>query len=295
MARVVTNAKCREMLRDLLPIAEERFLTIEDHGTLSLGDRTLEFILAPWVHWPETMFTWLREDGVLFSCDFLGSHYATSELFSTDGAEILASAKRYYAEIMMPFRPMIRKHLERLAPYPIKMICPSHGPVYRNPDFILDAYRDWVSDAVKSEVIVGFVSMHGSTRLMAERFIDELIKREIKVKPYNLVTADIGHIAMDLVDAATMVVATPVVLTGVHPLAITPIYLTNLLRPKLRHLGLISSYGWGGKVAEKVQELITAIKPEILTPVLVKGLPRAVDFAALAALAETIAERHRSL
>ncbi len=112
-ARVVTNEKCRAMLIDLLHLAEDRFVTVEDHGTLSLGDRTMEFILAPWVHWPETMLTYLKEEKILFPCDLFGAHLATSEIYAEDKTRVSESAKRYYAEIMMPFRKTIEKHLQK--------------------------------------------------------------------------------------------------------------------------------------------------------------------------------------
>ena len=110
-AKVVCTPKCKDLLMDLLLIPEDKFITVADGETLSLGNKTLEFIHAPWVHWPETMLTYLREDHVIFTCDFLGSHLATSGLFVTDEARVYEAAKRNYAEIMMPFRTTIRKNL----------------------------------------------------------------------------------------------------------------------------------------------------------------------------------------
>ncbi|MCK4224707.1 MAG: MBL fold metallo-hydrolase, partial [candidate division Zixibacteria bacterium] len=159
-AKVVTNPKCKVMLMDLLLIPDDKFITIEDGGTLSLGDKTLEFVYTPWVHWPETMVTYLREDKILFSCDFFGSHLATSDLFVTDEAQVYESAKRYYAEIMMPFQTPIRKNLEKMKDFDIEIIAPSHGPVYDRPNFILEAYKDWVSDRVKNEAVIPYISMH---------------------------------------------------------------------------------------------------------------------------------------
>ncbi|MDD2519858.1 MAG: FprA family A-type flavoprotein, partial [Kiritimatiellae bacterium] len=144
-AKVVTNPKCRDMLIDLLQLPEEVFQTVADGETLDLGGKTLEFLYTPWVHWPETMSTWLPEDRILFSCDFFGSHLATSDLYVTNPAATLEAAKRYYAEIMMPFRQPIRRNLDKVLARDIGMIAPSHGPVYDQPQFILDAYRDWAS------------------------------------------------------------------------------------------------------------------------------------------------------
>ncbi len=190
---------------------------MEDKQTISLGDRTLEFIHAPWVHWPETMLTYLQEERILFSCDFFGSHLATTDLYVTDEGRVYEAAKRYYAEIMMPFRANIEKNLERLKGYQIDMIAPSHGPMYNRPAFIMDAYRDWVSDKPRNEVVLPYVSMHGSTKVMVDHLVGALADRGVTVKQFNLESTDIGKLAMALVDAATLVIGTPTVLVGPHP------------------------------------------------------------------------------
>ncbi|GAI47273.1 unnamed protein product, partial [marine sediment metagenome] len=124
-AKVVVTARCKDMLIDLLIIPEERFITVNDKETISLGGRTLEFIHAPWVHWPETMLTYLREDKILFPCDFFGSHLATTDLYVRDEGQVYEAAKRYYAEIMMPFRTTIQKNLEKVKDYTIDIIAAS--------------------------------------------------------------------------------------------------------------------------------------------------------------------------
>lgn len=292
-AKLVTNPKCKAMLSDLLHIPEERFKTVNDGDTLSLGDRTLQFILTPWVHWPETMSTYLREEKILFSCDFFGSHLATSDLFVRNRSLVLNGAKRYFAEIMMPFRAAIRNNLEKIKDLEIDMIAPSHGPVYDQPEFIVDAYRDWVSNAVKNEVVIPFVSMHGSTRKMVDHLIEALISRGIQVKPFNLTVSDVGELAMSLVDTATIVLATPTVLAGPHPSAVYAAFLANALRPKVRFVSIIGSYGWGGKTVEQIKGLLSNLKAEVLEPVLVKGDPKPEDFATLDRLADEILAKHK--
>jgi len=170
-AKVVSTPKAKGMLIDLLGIPEKAFVTVADGETISLGDKTLKFIHTPWVHWPETMVTYLEEDGILFSCDFFGSHVATSDLYVADEGRVYEAAKRYYAEIMMPFRNVIAKNLEKLASLDIGMIAPSHGPIYPRPSFIVDAYRDWVLGAVKNKVVLPYVSMHGSTKRMVDQVL----------------------------------------------------------------------------------------------------------------------------
>ena len=292
-AKVVTNEKCQRFLQDLLHIPETRFITINDGDTLSLGNKTLKFVFTPWVHWPETMVTYLVEDKILFSCDFFGSHLATSQLFVKDDPKVLEDAKRYYAEIMMPFRTIIQKNIEKVKALDLEMIAPSHGPIYLNPDFIIDAYSEWVSDNVKNEVILPYVSMHGSTESMVDYLIDALMNKGITVKPFNLTVTDIGELAMALVDAATIILATPTVLTGAHPAAVYAAFLTNALRPKLKFASIIGSYGWGGKTVKQIKGLLSNLKVELLEPVLIKGLPKIEDLKLLDNLAETIYKKHK--
>ena len=294
-ARVLCTPKAKGMLVDLLCIPEDRVTTVDDGETLDLGGKTLEFLFTPWVHWPETMCTYLKEDRILFSCDFFGSHLATTDLYVTDQAAVYEAAKRYYAEIMMPFRAIIRKNLAKIDAHDVQMIAPSHGPVYDAPAFILDAYKDWVSDTVKNEVVLPYISMHGSTQKMVNYLVGALAERGVKVHLFDLAVTDIGKLAIALVDAATIVVGTPTVHIGPHPAVFYASHLANALRPKLRYASVIGSYGWSSKAIEQIAGLIPNLKVEILTPVLCRGNPGAEAFAALDALAVTIAEKHRTL
>ena len=294
-AKVLCTLKAKGMLMDHLDIAEDKFITVGDGETVTLGDLTLKFIHTPWVHWPETMSTYLGENNILFSCDFFGSHLAASDVFVTDEGRVYESAKRYYAEIMMPFRTIIQKNLEKLKTLEIDFIAPSHGPVYNRPEFILDAYKDWISDTPKNEVVIPYISMHGSTLKMVERLVSALVERGIRVCQFNLADADIGKLAIALVDAATIVVGTPTVHVGPHPNVVYAAYLANVLRPKLKFASVIGSFGWGSKAVEQIAAMIPNLKVEILPPVICRGLPRKADFAALDTLADTIAQKHKSL
>jgi flavorubredoxin len=291
-AEVVTNEKCKDLLTALLHIPANRFRVVRDKDILSLGDRTLEFFMTPWTHWPETQITYLREDKILFSCDLFGSHIGTCDLYVTDEAEIYHSAKRYYAEIMMPFRSSIKGYVTMIKTLPLELIAPSHGPLYRRPQFILDSYEDWVSDTVKNEVVIVYVSMHGSTQKMVEHLTDALIMRGICVKPFNLTRTDIGELAMALVDTATVVIATPTVLFGPHPQVVYATYLANLLKPKIRFASVIGSYGWGGKSVETLVKMLDHLKAEFIEPVMVKGLPDETTLQALERLADDILKKH---
>jgi flavorubredoxin len=294
-AKVITNKKGKAMLIDLLMIEEERFILIEDGEKISLGDKTLEFIFTPWVHWPETMSTYLIEDKILFSCDFFGSHRATSSLFVQDEYKVIEDAKRYYAEIMMPFRNLIKKNIEKVEQKEIDIIAPSHGPSYNKPKIIIDAYKEWISDRVENKVLIPFVSMHESTKIMVEYLTDKLIEKGIEVIPMNLTKTDIGVLAMEIVDAATIVLGTPYVLAGAHPAAVYAAYLTNALRPKVKYLSIIGSYGWGGKAVDQIKSLLANVKAEFIEPVLSKGFPKEETYKALDNLAEEIFNKHKSI
>ncbi len=292
-AKLISTPKAKGMLIDLLRIPEESFITVKDGETLSLGDKTLKFIHAPWVHWPETMVTYLEEDKILFSCDFFGSHIATTDLYVTDEGRVYDAAKRYFAEIMMPFRNVIQKNLEKLASYDVEMIAPSHGQIFPRPAFIIDAYRDWVLGPPRNTVVLPYVSMHESTKQMVDYLVSALVERGVRVEQFNLEVTDIGKLAMALVDAATIVVGTPTILAGPHPYAAYAAFLANALRPQTKFLSIIGSYGWGGKTVEVLAGMIPNLKVEVIDPVLCKGVPSEKVFKALDDLAAAISEKHR--
>jgi flavorubredoxin len=195
---------------------------------------------------------------------------------------------------MMPFRNVIEKNLEKLRSYDIEMIAPSHGPIYPRSSFIMEAYRDWVSGCPKDTVILPYVSMHESTKQMVDYLLAALVDRGVNVEVFNLAVTDIGKLAIALVDAGSIVVGTPTVLAGPHPLAAYGVFLVNALRPKARFLSIIGSYGWGGKTVEILAGMIPNLKVEVIEPVLSKGLPGERDFRDLDQLAETISSKHKN-
>ncbi len=292
-ATAVCTPRCQGMLIDRFMVAGDRFKTVEDKETLALGGRTLEFIHAPWVHWPETMLTYLREEKILFPCDFFGSHLATTDMYVRDAGQEYEAAKRYWAEIMMPFRLQIQKNLEKIKDYAIDIIAPSHGPMHDKPEFIIKAYRSWAYDEPGNIVVVPYISMHGITRRMVAYLVEALTRRGVTVKQFDLAVSDIGKLAMALVDAATIVIGTPTVLTGPHPVVAYAAILANALKPKAKFASVIGSYGWGGKAVEQLAAMIPNLKVEILKPVYCQGSPKEADFRALDELADAIARKHQ--
>ena len=294
-AIVVTNAKCKENIKEMLLVPDEKIQVINDKEELSLGDKTLRFIIAPGVHWPDTMFTYIVEDNLICTCDFLGAHYTFDEIFADDSKELEHSAKRYYAEIMMPFRTMCKKYTKLVRELNPEMILPSHGPIYKNPSFILDLYEDWSADEGKNLVLMPYVSMYGSVEEMIDYLAEKLEAKGIKIEKFDIVDGDLGDLAMGLVDATTIVLGSSMVLAGPHPMAFNIAYLANVLKPKAKVATFVGSYGWGGNLFGKLGELLSGLKLEVIEPLLVKGKPKEVDFKRLDEIAETIYEKHKAL
>ena len=292
-AVIVTNRFCKNNIMEMLLIPPARIKEIQNGEELSLGDKTLKFYIAPGVHWPDTMFTYLVEDKMLFTCDFLGAHYTFDDNIYADNSEALKlSAKRYYAEIMMPFRKMCQKYTQLVKEINPEMVLPSHGPIYKNPKFILDLYEDWTSDEPKNLVVMPYVSMYGSVKEMIDYLSDKLNAAGIQTLKHDIVSDDLGDLAMALVDAKTIVLGSSMVLASPHPAAANAAYLANVLNPKAQYATIIGSYGWGGDLIDKLAGMLSNLKVEIIEPVLVKGRAKADTYQKLDEMAKTIIEKH---
>lgn len=294
-AIVLTNSKVAENIKNMLFVPEEKIRVIADGEEVSLGDKTLKFIFAPGVHWPDTMFTYVKEDNVIFTCDFLGAHFTFSDVFAPESVELEKSAKRYYAEIMMPFRMMSKKYTKMIKDMNVDMILPSHGPVYKNPDFILDLYTDWTSDAPKNLVALPYVSMYESTKEMIDYLSEKLEAKGIKTFKFDMVEDDLGDLAMTLVDAGTIVMGTSMVLAGPHPVSINVAYIASVLRPKAKFASLVGSYGWGGKLFDLIAQILAPLKLDLIEPLQIKGKLKEDDYKKLDEMAESIFEKHKSI
>lgn len=294
-AKVVTNLTCKTNLMEMLFIPEDRIMTIKNEEELSLGDKTLKFIFAPNVHWPDTMFTLIKEDNLLCTCDFLGAHYTFDDVFAVPSEELEKSAKRYYAEIMMPFRVMCKKYTKMIKDMNVDMILPSHGPVHKNPDYILDLYTDWTSDLGKNLVLLPYVSMYGSTEDMIDYLKSELAKHGIESIKHDIITDDLGDLAMALVDGTTIVLGTSMVVAGPHPASVNIAYIASILKPKAKFASFVGSYGWGGNLFGILGDILAKLRLDVIEPVMVKGKPTTDDFKKLDDMVQSIVEKHKSL
>jgi flavorubredoxin len=289
-ALIVTTEKGARIASVQYRAPTERIKTVKDGITIDLGSKTLQFIEAPWLHWPETMFTYLKEDKILFPCDFLGEHTAFG-FWDDEVEELIPFAQRYFGEIMMPFRLMGKRAIEKIRELEIEIIAPSHGPIHRNPERILDAYTKWTAGETKKKVIIVYVTMWNSTEAMVKTMVETLLSESIEVSLYNLSNADIGDIAKDLVDSKGIVLGTPTVLGGMHPVALYGAYLVRALRPPLKYGVVLSSYGWGGGAVKQASEILAPTKIEILGTARINGPPSTEDKRKIIDLGKLLAKK----
>jgi len=273
---LVTSEKGAKMANIYYNVPEKRIKKVHEKDTINLGGKTLQFIDASWLHWPETMFTYLVENKVLFPCDFFGAHTAQGT-YDEDVEELMVFAQRYFGEIMMPFNNMGKKAMEKIKELKIDFIAPSHGPIYRNPKKIIDAYTGWTKSETKHKVIIVYVSMWKSTEKMIKTMVETLREEGLEISIHNLVHADLGDIAKDLVDSRGIVLGAPTVLGGMHPLAVYASYLVKALRPPLKHAVVLSSFGWGGGSLRQASELLSPTNINVVGTLEINGPPTDED------------------
>ena len=290
---LVTTEKGAKLAQTFYHVPVEKIKIVKHGETIDLGGKTLKFIEAPWLHWPETMFTYLVESKTLFPCDFFGAH-VTEGTYDDEADDLLSYAKKYYGEIMMPFNRMGKSALDKMKDLEIEMIAPSHGPIYKNPERILSEYRKWTAGETKEKVLIVYVSMWKATESMVQTMIDTLVSEEIEVSFYNLANADLGDVAKDLVDARAIVLGAPTVLAGMHPLAVYGSYLVKALRPPLKYGVLLSSYGWNGGALKQAGEILGPLNIEVVSTLEVNGPPTAEDHKKIIEIGKQLAQKIKS-
>ena len=212
-------------------------------------------------------------------------------MYDNEVEDLLVHAQRYFGEIMMPFRVMGQKAMEKLESLKINIIAPSHGPIHKNPNRILNAYKKWVYGETREKATIVYVTMWGSTEKMVKPMVDVLASEGIEVSLHNLVVADVGDIAKDLVDSKAIVLGAPTVLGGMHPLAVYASYLVKVLRPPLKFGVVLSSYGWGGGAVKHVEELLGGLKIEIAGALEINGPPTESDIGQVVELGKALAKK----
>ncbi len=291
--KILATLKGAKIAQTYYNVPYDRIIVVEDGDGLELGGKTLKFIEAPMLHWPETMFTYLREDNILFSCDFFGAHLAEG-FFDDEVEDLPVFAQKYFGEIMMPFKVMGRAALEKLKNFEIKVIAPSHGPIYKNPNKILNLYRSWIEGFTREKVVIVYVSMWGSTENMAHIMSKTLMSEGVYVVEYNLSYADLGDLIKDLVDARAIVLAAPTVLNGAHPLMVYFLYLFNALRPPTKYCIILGSFGWAGGGVKRIKDAVSA-NVEVLDVLEVNGRANETEIAKIVEFGRRLAKKVKEI
>jgi len=292
-AKLLTGAKGKEAAMMYFDIPADRITVVDETTRIELGGKTLSFIDAPWLHWPETIFTYLHEDGILFPCDFFGSHAAVGEFYADEYGNELAVdlAKMYFAEIMMPFTKNGLKAMEKLKKFDLKIIAPSHGFIWRDPKVILDEYAKWNGEKMAKKVLIAYVSMWGSTEKLIRAMQDNLVKNGVNVQVYDLTATSIGEVAKDLVDSPVLVLGAPTVLNGMHPVGAYAAILVKALRAPTKYAVFLTSHGWAGGAVKQLQGILEGMKIEVLGVVDPKGPPKEAEMNQVKELADKIREK----
>jgi len=276
-AVLVCNKKCQDALGMHYDTSSWKFQIVSEGDTISLGNRTLTFIMTPMVHWPESMFTYIPEDKVLFSMDAFGQHYASAHRFDDEEPlnVIMEEAKTYFANIVMLYGKKIAQTLEKAATLDIEMIAPSHGIVWRSHlNEIINAYKDWTKCKAKKKVLIMYTSMWHSTEKMATAMTEGALEHEVEVQLVDINTSNRTKLATEILDSATIAVGSPTLNMTIMPeMAALLTYLKGL-KPANKAGFAFGSHGWAPKGATEVETYLKAMSVEILQkPLTCKFVP----------------------
>ncbi|MCP4581062.1 MAG: FprA family A-type flavoprotein [candidate division Zixibacteria bacterium] len=266
-ATLVCNKKCQATLSQHFDTSNWKFHLVATGDTLSIGKRTLQFIDTPMVHWPESMFTYIPEEKLLFSMDAFGQHYATSRRFSDEVplCTVIEEAKTYYANIIMPFSRQVEKTLDRIAGIDIDMIAPSHGVIWReNMSDIINLYRKWATNCFKPKVLVIYDTMWESTAKMAAAIHEGTSLPGVESKLIHIRHSDLTKIATEVMDASCIAFGSSTLNGGMMPMAGAVLTYLKGLRPANKLCFSFGSYGWGKGGPEAIDEYFKSMKWDIL-------------------------------
>jgi flavorubredoxin len=238
--------------------------------TLSLGNRTLTFLETRMVHWPDSMFTYLKEDKILFSSDGFGQHYAGHERFDDQiGDDIMLHAKKYYANILLLYSPLILKLLDEVSRMglEIDMICPDHGIIWRqNPGRIIDAYAKWARQDPEKKAVVVYDTMWHSTEAMADEIAAGIADEGVSVRPIHIRSSHRSEIMTEVLDAAAVVVGSPTLNNQLFPTVSDFLVYMKGLKPVNKIGAAFGSYGWSGEAVKLINEELEAMKFDVIDP-----------------------------
>jgi anaerobic nitric oxide reductase flavorubredoxin len=283
-AKIYSTARGKEEIIKHFGAEFERIEIVKSGDKISLGKKTLTFLEAPMLHWPDSMFTYVIEDKVLMPNDAFGQHLASSERFDDEVDEkiLMEEAVTYYANILTPFSPLIVKKIQEVVAMklPIDMIAPSHGIIWRkDPMKIVNAYMDWCTGkVVKQKAVVVFDTMWGSTDKMARAIGDGIASQGTEVKIYKLRSYAGSEAITEILDAKAVLVGSPTINNQVFPTLSAFLTYATGLKPKGKLWGFFGSYGWGGGAVKSMAETVKKAGFDVYEPgVEVKYVPDEED------------------
>ena len=268
---------------------------VENGGELSLGKRMLTFMETRMLHWPDSMFTYVKEDKILFSSDAFGQHYAGLEKFDDQiGDAIMPHAKKYFANILLLYSPLILKLVSKVTEMglALDMICPDHGIIWRqDPSKIISAYVEWSNQKPKRKAVVVYDTMWHSTETMAEAIVDALGRKGVDAKPMHLRKWHRSDIITEVLDAGAIIVGSPTLNNGFFPTVSDFLTYMKGLKPKNKIGAAFVSYGWSGEAVKLINKELEAMKFELIDPgVKIRYVPDDQGIEACYQLGKKIAE-----
>lgn len=298
-ATLVCNKKCEAALGRHHDTSGWKTQIVATGDTLTLGKRTLEFIETPMVHWPESMFTYVPEEKLLFSMDAFGQHYASSQRFDDEVplCTVMEEAKTYYANIIMPFGKQVAKVLERAAKLDIEMIAPSHGVIWRSHVAeIVEAYGNWACCRPKPKVLIVYDTMWDSTGQMARAIHEAVSEAGVAGELINIRMSNLTKIATEVLDAACVAFGSSTLNQGVLPMAGAVLVYLKGLKPANKTGVAFGSYGWSKGGPEAVDEDMRAMKWDVLRePIRAQYRPTAAVLDACRAVGGLLAEKAKEV
>jgi len=260
------------------------FEVVKSATEISLGKRTVQFIETRMLHWPDSMFSFIKEDGILFSSDAFGQHYATSERFDdeADLSEVMKESAKYYANILYLFAPLIRKLLKNVEEMNlgIKMIAPDHGVIWRTHiDKILEAYDNWSQNKADNRALIIYDSMWHSTEKMAHAMAAGVEEAGLRTKLINLKVHHRSDVMTDVLTANTIILGSSTLNNGLLPRMAGFLMYMRGFKPTNKFGASFGSFGWSGEAVKLMNKALEDMKIDVIEEGLrVKYVPDAAHF-----------------
>ncbi|MGA2774873.1 MAG: flavodoxin domain-containing protein [Candidatus Omnitrophota bacterium] len=284
-AKVIGTAKCKEGLYRHY-YQNWDFQVVKTGDELKLGKRTLKFIEAPMIHWPDSMFTYCPQDALLMPNDAFGQHYATVERFDdeVDSCALMDEAEKYYANILWPLGSVILRKIEEVHKMniPIKIIAPSHGVIWRKePAKIINAYLNWAKNVTEPKIIIVYETMWGATKEMSRKILEGIVSEGVSAKIYDIASTDRTEVVKDMLSAKGFLFGSSTHDNDILPNIAAFLELVKGFKVKERLAAAFGSFGWAGGAVAEIEELLKKAGLEVFQPGLgIKYAPAEADLKA---------------